>query len=92
MITIMEIWSKSYSEATGVKFYSMHPGWADTPAVRESMPDFYNRMKNKLRSEDEGADTLVYLAVCNKLTPEMNGQFFEGRSFPLFFLICYFQF
>lgn len=26
-------------------FASMHPGWADTPAVRSSMPDFYEKMK-----------------------------------------------
>lgn len=24
---------------------SMHPGWADTPAVRTSMPEFYKQMK-----------------------------------------------
>lgn len=31
------------------KFFTMHPGWVDTPAIREAMPDFYNKMKDKLR-------------------------------------------
>lgn len=27
-----------------VHFSVMHPGWADTPAVRTSMPDFYAKV------------------------------------------------
>ena len=38
-------WAERYDN---VFFASMHPGWADTPAVRTSMPDFYEKMKNKL--------------------------------------------
>lgn len=31
-------------------FVSMHPGWVDTPGVQFSMPDFYEKMKNNLKS------------------------------------------
>jgi dehydrogenase/reductase SDR family protein 12 len=41
----------------------MHPGWVDTLAVRTSMPDFYQKMKDKLKDEDEGADTIMYLSL-----------------------------
>lgn len=41
----------------------IYPGWVDTPAVRSSMPQFYEKMKGKLRSVDEGADTIVWLAA-----------------------------
>jgi hypothetical protein len=27
----------------------MHPGWVDTPGVRNQMPDFYEKMKDKLK-------------------------------------------
>jgi dehydrogenase/reductase SDR family protein 12 len=32
------------------KFISMHPGWVDTPSVRIAMPDFYEKMKDKLKN------------------------------------------
>jgi dehydrogenase/reductase SDR family protein 12 len=28
----------------------MHPGWVDTPGVRNSMPNFYEKMKDKLKT------------------------------------------
>lgn len=30
----------------------MHPGWSDTPSVREAMPDFYEKMKDKLKTAE----------------------------------------
>jgi len=30
----------------------MHPGWVDTQAVREAMPDFHKRFEGKLKDED----------------------------------------
>ena len=44
-------------------FISMHPGWVDTPAVRTSMPNFYEKMKNDFKDQEEGADTINYLLV-----------------------------
>jgi len=42
---------------------SMHPGWADTPAVRTSLPRFWKVMQGRLRTPAEGADTVVWLAA-----------------------------
>lgn len=44
-------------------FVTMHPGWVDTPGVRTQMPNFYKMLNNKLKTPQEGADTLNYLAM-----------------------------
>lgn len=40
---------------------AMHPGWVDTEAVRHSMPWFHRLMRGRLRTPEQGADTLVWL-------------------------------
>jgi len=62
-----------------IKYYVMHPGWTDTPAVRNSMPDFYRRMREKLRSVSEGADTVVWLAVSQAAGQAESGLFWQDR-------------
>ena len=42
---------------------AVHPGWADTPAVRSSLPRFWAVMRGRLRTPAEGADTVVWLAA-----------------------------
>ncbi len=49
--------------AHGVHAYAMHPGWADTPGVVDSLPGFYKVTKPILRDADEGADTSVWLSA-----------------------------
>ena len=56
---------------------SMHPGWVDTNAVRVSMPDFYSSMKDKLKTADEGADTINYLVAEDKNKIENGGFYFD---------------
>ena len=56
---------------SGVTFSAMHPGWADTPAVRTSLPRFHALTKGILRTPEEGADTVVWLAASRAA---------EGRS------------
>ncbi len=58
---------------------SMHPGWADTPAVRTSLPRFWNRMQGRLRSPAEGADTLVWLAA-SPAAARRSGLFWFDRA------------
>jgi len=52
--------------AQGVTMVAMHPGWADTPGVRRSLPAFRRLLGPLLRSSAQGADTIVWLAT----TPE----------------------
>ncbi|XP_032998632.1 dehydrogenase/reductase SDR family member 12 isoform X1 [Lacerta agilis] len=76
-VVLTEQWAKAHPR---VHFSSMHPGWADTPAVRSSMPDFYEKMKNRLRTEGQGADTVVWLAVSHEAGKQASGQFFQDRQ------------
>lgn len=63
-----------------IGFYSMHPGWADTAAFRDALPDFYNKMKDNVRSPEQGADTAIWLTVSKSVRPEDNGGFFQDRK------------
>ncbi|XP_065718206.2 dehydrogenase/reductase SDR family member 12 isoform X2 [Patagioenas fasciata] len=76
-VVLTEQWAKAHRN---IHFSVMHPGWADTPAVRSSMPDFYQRMKNTLRTEAQGADTIVWLAVSSEATKLPSGLFFQDRQ------------
>jgi len=53
-------------EWTDIGVYSMHPGWVDTHGVKSSMPDFHSTLNSSLRSLEEGADTIVWLATQDK--------------------------
>jgi dehydrogenase/reductase SDR family protein 12 len=43
--------------------HAMHPGWADTPGVTGSIPGFAKVTSTVLRSAEQGADTIVWLAA-----------------------------
>ena len=45
-----------------VLFASMHPGWADTPGLATSIPDFHAKQASSLRTPAQGVDTIVWLA------------------------------
>jgi len=59
-VVFMEELTKKYQST---EFSTMHPGWAETEAVKNSMPDFHKKMEGKWRSPDQGADTIVYLGL-----------------------------
>jgi len=56
---------------------AMHPGWVDTPGVASGIPAFHRRMRRYLRTPEEGADTLVWLAA--KTPPPAGGRFYLDR-------------
>ena len=60
-VTLNEMWAHRVPH-TEVVFQAMHPGWADTPGVREALPTFRKLVGPLLRSPEQGADTLVWLA------------------------------
>ena len=63
----------------GVCVNSMHPGWADTGGVQTSLPRFYRLMQPLLRSAEEGADTIVWLAASPAAAGE-TGRFWMDRA------------
>ncbi len=63
----------------GVTFSAMHPGWADTPAVRTALPRFHAVTKAILRTPSEGADTVVWLAA-SQVAGGQSGFFWFDRA------------
>jgi dehydrogenase/reductase SDR family protein 12 len=39
----------------------MHPGWAESPGLRKSLPNVYAWTKDYLRTSEEGIDTILWL-------------------------------
>eukprot|EP01124_Arcella_intermedia_P022897 TRINITY_DN3516_c0_g1_i1.p1 TRINITY_DN3516_c0_g1~~TRINITY_DN3516_c0_g1_i1.p1 ORF type:complete len:328 (-),score=68.51 TRINITY_DN3516_c0_g1_i1:72-965(-) len=78
-IALTEKLSSQY-KSTPISFFCMHPGWADTPGLQSSMPDFWKFYKNSLRSPEEGADTIEWLAVSASVDKSMSGEFFRDRE------------
>lgn len=50
-------------EPAGVAVHAMHPGWADTPGVQDSLPTFRRVTGPLLRDAAGGADTTIWLAA-----------------------------
>jgi NAD(P)-dependent dehydrogenase (short-subunit alcohol dehydrogenase family) len=61
-VTLNEMWAVNPA-AGEVAFHSMHPGWADTPGVASSIPVFRAVTRPILRTADQGADTISFLAA-----------------------------
>lgn len=61
-----------------VQFHSMHPGWADTPGVQKSLPGFRRVTRPILRTAEQAADTIVWLAGVDPI-PAPNGTFWLDR-------------
>ena len=63
---------------SGVVVHAMHPGWADTPGVDDALPVFGTVVGPLLRTPEQGADTLVWLAAGVEAL-ESNGRFWHDR-------------
>ncbi len=61
-VILTEMWAERIGDR-GVTFNAMHPGWAKTPGVARSLPKFHKVMRPLLRTVEQGADTIVWLAA-----------------------------
>lgn len=61
LMIITELWAKAW-QSEGICVHAMHPGWAETSGVIHALPEFYRRTKKLLRSPEQGADTIIWLA------------------------------
>jgi len=77
-LVLMHEWVRR-TEGTGVSFHAMHPGWADTPGIRDSLPGFAKVMGPILRTADEGADTIVWLAAAPEGVESTGGFWLDRR-------------
>ncbi|CAL1579745.1 unnamed protein product [Knipowitschia caucasica] len=73
--------TKQWAKANPIIHFSvMHPGWVDTPAMSASMPEFHKMMEGRLRTVEQGADTVVWLALCRAASRSRSGLFFQDRK------------
>ncbi len=77
-VTLTETWAERFADS-GVRFHSLHPGWADTPGVEDALPTFRKIVGPLLRTPEEGADTLVWLTA-DDAAVDQNGCFWHDRA------------
>jgi dehydrogenase/reductase SDR family protein 12 len=59
-VSLTDFWRRS--SGIGKRLcYVMHPGWTDTQGVKKSMPRFRKILQRVLRTEHQGADTILWL-------------------------------
>jgi dehydrogenase/reductase SDR family member 12 len=77
-VVLSEMWAAQLA-GTGVVSHAMHPGWSDTPGVQESLPGFRRITAPLLRSPEQGADTIVWLATAEEPS-RVSGLFWHDRK------------
>jgi NAD(P)-dependent dehydrogenase (short-subunit alcohol dehydrogenase family) len=75
-VVLAELWAEEL-RGTPVVVNSMHPGWADTPSVKTSLPNFYRVTRPLLRTPAEGADSVVWLAASPRASQWTRCFFFD---------------
>jgi NAD(P)-dependent dehydrogenase (short-subunit alcohol dehydrogenase family) len=76
-VVLNELWAEREPALT---FAAMHPGWADTPAVASSIPRFHAATERLLRTPDEGADTITWLAAAPRVAGRSGRFWFDRRE------------
>ena len=78
LTVLTELWSEQWRE-DNIVVNSMHPGWADTPGVQSALPGFRRLTQRVLRSAEEGADTIFWLARASE-AGLVSGKLFLDRE------------
>ncbi|MFT5574278.1 MAG: dehydrogenase/reductase SDR family protein 12 [Cryomorphaceae bacterium] len=73
-----EQWAAEWAK-DGITVHNMHPGWAFTPGVVTGLPEFTKATKRVLRTADQGADTIVWLAHATEVG-KTSGLFWLDRN------------
>ena len=77
LMIVTEEWARRWAK-DGIVVNAMHPGWADTPGVESALPEFHRVTEKVLRSPEEGADTIVWLAAATE-AGKVSGEFWLDR-------------
>jgi NAD(P)-dependent dehydrogenase (short-subunit alcohol dehydrogenase family) len=77
-VTLTEMMAERVNRSALV-VHGMHPGWALTPGVERSLPAFRRLMGPLLRTAEQGADTLVWLAADDGRPLAATGRFWLDR-------------
>lgn len=78
-VVLSEMWAEKFGGK--IVSVSMHPGWSDTPGVQRSLKDFREKNKETLRTPEQGADSIIWLAASPAATAQaVNGKFIFDRE------------
>ena len=77
LMMLTELWA-NHLKPLDVTANCMHPGWVDTPLLQTGLPAFRQSLRSILRTPDEGADTIVWLAAARS-AESVTGRFWFDR-------------
>jgi dehydrogenase/reductase SDR family member 12 len=80
-VILTELWAARLA-GRGISVHAMHPGWVDTPGLAESLPRFRRLTRPLLRSAEEGANTIVWLAAVDGEAIGTGGFWHDRRRRP----------
>jgi dehydrogenase/reductase SDR family protein 12 len=80
-VILTEMWAEKLA-GTDVVVHVAHPGWARTAGVQQSLPTFDKLMRPLLRTPDQGADTLAWLAAAASPAATSGAFWFDRRIAP----------
>jgi dehydrogenase/reductase SDR family protein 12 len=80
-MVLTQLWAQRLA-GSGVVVHAMHPGWADTPGLRASLPTFHRLTRPLLRTPEQGADTIVWLAAAAEPARSTGGLWHDRRRRP----------
>lgn len=78
-VVLNGLWAER-PDGSRIDVNAMHPGWVDTPGVRQSLPRFWRFTKDRLRTPRQGADTLVWMVAAEHLEGTTGKLFFDRRE------------
>jgi len=76
-VALTERWAELHKD---IKFYSVHPGWTETPGVQTSISSFYNFYKDSFRTLEQGSETIWWLSTTDKVGFKESGLFYRDRA------------
>ncbi len=82
LLSVTAAWAQQW-HGEGIAVNAMHPGWVDTPGLAQSLPLFRLSMQWSLRTPQQGADTMVWLAAATETASSSGGFFLDRQAQPL---------
>jgi dehydrogenase/reductase SDR family protein 12 len=81
-MAICEEWADAL-RGSGIVVHAMHPGWSDSPGIRDALPGFSRLLGPILRTPEEGVDTLVWLASASQVASTSGRLWLDRRPRPI---------
>ncbi|MBP6723290.1 MAG: SDR family NAD(P)-dependent oxidoreductase [Halioglobus sp.] len=78
LMIVTQLWAQAW-KGDNIVVNAMHPGWARTPGVESALPTFNRLTGPLLRTPEQGADTIVWLATASEAA-RVTGELFLDRA------------